>query len=61
MGKQFAEDAEMKSEESPVETSPKRVVRTRVQKSREVIEPDNFEDFAKQSILKRKKAERLSF
>jgi hypothetical protein len=61
MGKQFVDDAELRSEESPVETPTKRTTRVRAQKSKEQTEPDNFEDYARQSILKRKKAERLSF
>lgn len=61
MGKQFVEDAELKSEESPEETVPKRLTRVQAQKTREQTEPSNFEDYAKQCILKRKKAERLSF
>lgn len=62
MGKQFAEDAELRSEDlAVVEPSRKRTMRPRLQKVKEQREPDNFEDYAKQSILKRKKAERLSF
>jgi hypothetical protein len=55
------EDADQKSEESPIKLAKKKTTQPKVDKVKDCSEPENFEEYAKQSILKRKKVERLSF
>lgn len=63
MGKEINEDGEMQApsvlEESLLNR--KRDRHGRFQKKARTVEPENFKDYARFAILKRKKAERVSF